>query len=307
MKKLALIVTLLTMFLAATGCVSASNQNHYESAQLCLGAGEYAYAADLFRQLGEYADSASYALYCDALLAIEDEDDELAQANLTAIHPFKSSGLYLAWLEARATEADGDLEKAQQLYAALGTFQQSHLKAADLAKDIPEAALQQGRKLMQQGEYAAARDIFLTLSGNAAASLAENCLRAMLAPLDEEAAAATLITAETLAEKYEATGLPEAMQRADELRNRFGVNLDVLTADLPYILLEDATLWQVSRTDGTVLTLRFVGMMERAEAPATATDLPMTVDLTPEGVTIRIDLAEKTFTEGDGTPENPFR
>ena len=115
MKKLSILAVLLCMALTLTSCGSRDIGEYYEAAQLYLGCKDYAYAAELFEQLGEYADSADYALYARALQAIEEENFALARANFEAVNPFKSSGRYLMYLDARDEEADGKLEDALAL------------------------------------------------------------------------------------------------------------------------------------------------------------------------------------------------
>lgn len=180
MKKMSLLAVLLCAALAMTSCATQENRTYYEDAQLYLGCGEYESAAMLFSQLGEYADSAEYALYARALAAIEAEDYALARANLLSIAPFKSSERYLTYLDALEAEEDGALEDALALYEALGTFADANLSAERLTEAIPEAALKEGRALMSKGEYAAAREIFLSLDGyGASETLAANCTAAL--------------------------------------------------------------------------------------------------------------------------------
>ena len=180
MKKLSLWAALLCMALLLTACGTQDNRAYYEQAQLYLGCGDYGYAAELFSQLGEYEDSADYALYSRALQAIGDGEYDLARANLNAVNPFKSSGRYLMYLDAAAAEEEGEREKALSMYEKLGSFADSHLAAERLRKEIPETALQEGRSLMAKGEYAAARDIFLSLDGyGVSETYAENCTAAI--------------------------------------------------------------------------------------------------------------------------------
>lgn len=179
-KKLSILALLLCMALPLTSCAAQDNQEYYETAQLYLGCGDFAYAAELFSQLGEYEDSAEYALYCRALEAMQDEDYALARANLKAIHPFKSSARYLTCLDAIDAEAAGELEKALSLYEKLGTFADAHVDAERLRVAIPEAAMKEGRALMAKGEYAAARELFLSLEGfGSSEALAKSCTTAI--------------------------------------------------------------------------------------------------------------------------------
>jgi len=180
MKKLSILAVLLCMALALTSCSSREIGEYYEHAQLYLGCKDYDYAAELFEQLGEYEDSADYALYARAMQAIEDEDYALARANLEAVNPFKSSGRYLMYLDALDQEDDGKLEDALALYRKLGSFMDADLAADRLTKAIPEAAIKDGRALMSKGEYAAARELFLSLDGyGASKALADNCTMAL--------------------------------------------------------------------------------------------------------------------------------
>ena len=180
MKKAIALLAVLCFSLNATACVHRSNQEYYERAQLYLGCGDYEAATELFTQLGEYEDSADYALYAAALCALEEGDLPLARANLTAIAPFKSSERYLQVIAALEAEMAGDLEAALALYEQLGTFHSAHASAEALRTAIPEEQLRQGRALMSKGEYAAARDLFLAMDGyGQSAALADNCTVAL--------------------------------------------------------------------------------------------------------------------------------
>ena len=180
MKKALTLLLALSLGLMATACVSRSNQQYYEQAQLYLGSGDPATAAELFSQLGEYADSADYALYATALAALDAGDLTLARANLQAIAPFKSSERYLMYITALEAEMAGELEAALSLYEQLGTFHNAHEAVDELRTAIPEAVMREGRALMSKGEYAAARELFLSLDGyGQSAALAANCTTAL--------------------------------------------------------------------------------------------------------------------------------
>ncbi|MBQ4580090.1 MAG: hypothetical protein IJA83_05455 [Clostridia bacterium] len=179
-KHFALLALLLCMALPLTACSGPEVEEYYQTAQLYLGCGDYDYAAELFAQLGEYEDSADYALYATALQAMEDEEYALARANMEAVNPFKSSGRYLMYLDALAAEEDGDMAQALSLYEKLGTFMDAHLAAERLQIAIPEAAIKEGRALMGKGEYEKARELFLSLDGYGdSAKLADNCTAAL--------------------------------------------------------------------------------------------------------------------------------
>lgn len=180
MKKLLTLLAVLCLALTATACSRTTNQEYYEQAQLYLGGGEYETAAMLFSQLGEYADSGEYALYAAALHALREGNLPLARTNLEAVHPFKSSGRYLRYMDAMTLRADGDLEAALEIFTALGSFCDAPEQADTLRKAIPEQAMQEGRRLMSAGDYAAARELFLSLDGYGQSKLfAQNCTVAL--------------------------------------------------------------------------------------------------------------------------------
>lgn len=180
MKKISLLTVLLCAVMCLTACVPADIGRYYQNAQLYLGCGDYKHAAELFSQLGEYEDAADYALYAAALQALADKNYDLARANFESVAPFKSSSRYLMYLDARTAEDDGNLTEALSLYEKLGTFADAHRAVERLKKEIPEAAIKEGRALMAKGDYEAARALFLSLNGyGASETLAENCTTAM--------------------------------------------------------------------------------------------------------------------------------
>ncbi len=180
MKKTFLLLTILCLALTATACTSSSNQRYYEEAQLYLGSGDPEAAAILFSQLGEYADSADYALYCAALHAMDEGDYVLARVNLENVTPFKSSERFLRYLDALELEEAGNLQAALDIYEALGSFQDSADAAEELREAIPEQTMKEARQLMTSGKYEEARELFLSLEGYGQSALyAENCTVAL--------------------------------------------------------------------------------------------------------------------------------
>jgi len=180
MRKTLTLLAVACLALTMTACACNSNQEYYERAQLYLGSGEYESAAIIFSQLGEYADSAEYALYTEALAAMAEEDYALARANLNQLGGFKSTGRYLQYMDALEYEADGQLEAALAVYEGLGSFCGSDEAAARLRSEIPEKAIREARTLMAKGEYAVARALLLSLDGyGQSAALAQNCTTAL--------------------------------------------------------------------------------------------------------------------------------
>ena len=187
MKRLLSLLLLLSLCLTLCGC-ALSNRDYYERAQLFLGSGDFANAAQLFSQLGEYEDSADYALYCAALLALQEGELELARANLTQLAPFKSSGRYLRLLQAMTLERSGDLEGALLLYDALGSFENSAGAAQRLRAAIPEKKLEHASALMDAGRYEQALAELEAMDGYGnSASLAQSCRQALIQAAYEQA------------------------------------------------------------------------------------------------------------------------
>lgn len=150
MKKKLLAVTLILMTVFLAGCgMTVSAREMYEHAHFCLGAGEYAAAQTYFAQLGEYLDAADCALYAGALQAWSDGDTALARRTLEALHPFKSSGRYLTYLDAMDAQEEGDLQKALTLYESLGTFGDSASVASDLRTSLRKQEAQETRKAQE--------------------------------------------------------------------------------------------------------------------------------------------------------------
>ena len=179
-KKFLTMLLLVCVSIGAAGCSAYSNQRYYERAQLMMGSGEYAGAAELFEQLGEYEDSAEYALYAAALDALQSGKTDLARANLLEIAPFKSADRYLRYLDALDAEDEGDLDSALDIYASLGSFEDCAERSQTLEAAIPEQTIRQGRQMMSQGDYEGARELFLSLNGyGQSRALADACTAAI--------------------------------------------------------------------------------------------------------------------------------
>lgn len=169
------ILLLLPLLLCLSSC-TLSNEAYYQQAQLYLGSGDFTSAGELFSQLGEYEDSADYALYCAALEALEADQLDLARADLTLIAPFKSSGLYLQYITALELEAAGKLEEALSAFEALGSFEDSLTRAERLQAAIPERDIAHARALMGASRWEQALPILEALNGyGESARLMDQC------------------------------------------------------------------------------------------------------------------------------------
>lgn len=161
MKRALLLFPLL---LCLSSC-TLSSDSYYQQAQLYLGSGDFTAAASLFSQLGEYADSADYALYCSALQALQDGRLAVARADMALLDPFKSSRRYLQYIDALALEKSGRLEEALAAFTLLGSFEDSLNHAEQLQTAIPERDLANARALMGAARWEQALDVLEELAG----------------------------------------------------------------------------------------------------------------------------------------------
>jgi len=357
MKRFLSLLMLPALLLGLNGC-TFSNETYYHHAQLYLGNGEFAAAARMFNHLGEYEDSADYALYCAALDALMEGRLTVARANMTLLVPFKSSERYLQYITALELENEGKLEEALAAFTALGSFENSLDKAERLSEAIPEAELSHARALMGASRWEQALTLLEGLNGYGESNrLAEQCRQkihraaydqalslynseqyeealsafealgetldapararmcrgAMYAQLETEYTGACTATAQDLMNRYaEMEDYFASPQRLQALRDRFSVNLKLTAAAYarPYVLFGGSQQWRVIGTEGSHITLT-------AQEPslfATITDLAPTLTPQEESAVVSwkhplmtIDLDQYSFTQGSGTPADPFR
>lgn len=173
-----LLPLLLALLLCLCSCAMPSDA-YYQQAQLYLGSDDYTTAADMFTQLGEYADSADYALYCQGLAALERGELSLAQADMALVSPFKSSQRYLQYIAARQLEASGQLTKALNAFVALGSFEDSQARAEALGEEIPRQQQSHALGLMRAARWEQAAALLKELNTDSSRSLPEECYRQM--------------------------------------------------------------------------------------------------------------------------------
>ena len=346
---------LLPLLLCLSSC-TLSNEAYYHQAQLYLGSGDPASAASMFSQLGEYEDSADYALYCAALDALKSGALPIARANMALLAPFKSSQRYLQYIDALTLEQEGKLEEALAAFTALGSFEDSIAHVESLRTAIPErdlanaralmgasrweqaltvleklagygesdrlatqcresiarAAYDQAVRLYDGGQYQEALTAFESLGGLLdAPARARMCRGAMYGQLEEDYAAASLSTAQSLIEGYaEMEDYLSSPQRLDALQQRFAINLHLAEAMLPHVVFGGGMLWRVMQVQGSHAQL----LSQSGPVFATNTDLaaPFSPEekaaiVTYEYPRLTIDLDHYAFTQGSGTPEDPYR
>lgn len=346
---------LLPLLLCLSGC-TLSNEAYYHQAQLYLGSGDFTSAASMFTQLGEYEDSADYALYCAALDALRNGNLPVARANMALLAPFKSSQRYLQYIDALALEQQGKLEEALAVFTMLGSFEDSLAHAESLRTAIPErdlanaralmgasrweqalttleklagygeserlaaqcrdsiarAAYDQAVRLYDEGQYQDALTAFEALGGLLdSPARARMCRGAMYAQLEEAYAAASLSNAQSLMDAYaEMEDYQASPLRLEALRQRFAVNLRLAGSTLPHARFGHDLLWRVMRTEGSHAHL----LSQSGPVFTTVTDLSGAFSAEEEAAIIAleyprltIDLDLYAFTQGTGTPEDPYR
>lgn len=346
---------LLPLLLCLSSC-TLSNEAYYHQAQLYLGSGDFTSAASMFTQLGEYEDSADYALYCAALDALKNGNLPVARANMALLAPFKSSQRYLQYIDALALEQQGQLEEALAAFTTLGSFEDSLAHAEYLQTAIPErdlanaralmgasrweqaltvleklagydesdrlaaqcrdsiahAAYDQAVRLYDDGQYQEALTAFETLGGLLdSPARARMCRGAMYAQLEEAYAAASLSNAQSLMDAYsEMEDYQASPQRLETLQQRFAVNLRLAGATLPHVRFGDDLFWRVMQVEGSHAQL----LSQSGPVFATVTDLasPFTPEeeaaiIALEYPRLTLDLDRYAFTQGSGTPEDPYR
>lgn len=352
MKRMLLLLPLL---LCLSGC-TLSNEAYYHQAQLYLGGGDFSSAASMFSQLGEYEDSADYALYCAALQALKDGHLAVARADMALLVPFKSSQRYLRYIDALELEASGKMEEALTVFTALGSFEDSLARAEQLREAIPERDLANARALMGASRWEQALTVLEKLAGYGESDLlmaqcrdkiaraaydqamqlydnaqyeealaafealgglldapvrARMCRGAMYDQLEEAYAAASMSTAQSLMDRYtEMEDYLASPQRLQSLQDRYAVNLQLAETTLPYVRFGDGMLWRVMQVqEHQALLLSCSGSVF-----ATVTDLAEPFTREEEAAIIMfeyprltIDLDRYAFTQGSGTPEDPYQ
>lgn len=353
--KRTLLLALVPLLLAMSSC-TISPAGYYDHAQLYLGSGDFETAASMFSQLGEYGDSADYALYCAGLHALSTGDMALARANLAQVHPFKSSSRYLSMMDAMELESEGSLEEALALYDALGSFEDCRDRAIALRERIPQRDLAKARALMgahrweqaltilealgnydssaelaeecrgritreaydqaadlcRQGQHAAARSAFEALGDVLdAPARALACRDAIYQQLEEDYRTASLSTAESLMQRYaDMADYQASAARLNELQARYSINLELLDRlyEHPVVCLGGMN-WRVILAEGSQVTLLCQQLF-----PSSGTDLLPAFSaeenaaiLSFDFPRLTLDLDRYVFTQGKGTPEDPYQ
>lgn len=126
-RKLALMLLIAALLLTMTAC-SATD---YKTATQLMASGDAAAAAEMFKALGDYKDSAAQATACDYTVAKSTYDAgeyEQARTLFTALGDYEDSAALVTACDyalARSAYDAGEYEKAAALFAALGDYQDS--------------------------------------------------------------------------------------------------------------------------------------------------------------------------------------
>lgn len=110
--------------------------SEFRMAKKAFNAKEYAYAAELFSQLGTYSDSDSYVNYCLALQSFEDGDYETAADIFEQLGSFQKSSKYLLYVKGMIAYQNSQFWEAASLFEECGesmfgrsTFLDNDIKA----------------------------------------------------------------------------------------------------------------------------------------------------------------------------------
>lgn len=321
------------------------NDAYYQQAQLYLGSDDYAAAADMFAQLGEYADAADYTLYCQSLEALERGELSLARANMGLVHPFKSSGRYLQYIAARQMEANGELEQALAAYTAMGTFEDSRQRAEALQEEIPRQQRARAIGLMRAFRWEQAAQLLEPLEDEHSQTLLKECRRqvqqaaydsavrlyesgsyeAAMAAFEAlgntlDAAARARMCRSAMYASLEEEYASATMANAQSLMDRYAEMEDYAASPLRLQALQErfAVNLLLARADKPYA--RFAGQMWQVQHVAGSLALlsaingaDVTLSPAEEAAVVHRDAAHLTlhldryaFTQGSGTAEEPY-
>lgn len=270
---------LLLPALLLCGC-AMSNDAYYQQAQLYLGSHDYATAAEMFGLLGEYADAANYALYCQGLNAMAQGQWDTAKANMALVSPFKSSQRYLQYIDARQQEASGNLSQAMAAFTALGTFEDSHQRAEALRDEIPRRQLVRARALMDASHWAQAAALLESLTSyEGSAELLEECHEMLQREAYNQAA-----------RLYDSGRYEEAMAAFEELG-------DVLDADIRARMCRSAMYCQLEEDYATATMATAQDLMARYAEMEDYLASPLRLQALQERFAVNLQLtrAEKPY------------
>lgn len=338
------ILCLLLPALLLCGC-SLPNDVCYHKAQLYLGSDDYTTAADMFTSLGEYADAADYALYCQGLAAMERGEISLAQADMGLVHPFKSSGRYLQYLSARQKEAEGQLSQALVAYRAMGTFEDSCQRAESLQEEIPRQQRARAMGLMRAGRWEQAAAILTPLDDGDSQTLLEECRRqAQQAAYDQasrlystgrygeamaafealgdvlDASARARICRSAMYAQLEEDYASASMTNARQLMERYAEMEDYFASPLRLQTLQERFAVNLLIANADKPYVRFAGQVWQVQHVAGSMALlarptggGITLTRAEEAAVIARDATHLTlnldrfaFTRGSGTAEEPY-
>lgn len=96
--------------------VQFNRNSEFRAAKKAFNDEEYAQAAELFSELGNFSDSASYVIYCRALEAFSKEDYETALDYFEEIETFQKSGKYILYTQGMIAYQNSQYWEAASLF-----------------------------------------------------------------------------------------------------------------------------------------------------------------------------------------------
>ena len=212
---------------------------------------------------------------------------------------------------ARALMDASRWEQALTLLEALNGYGESPRLIAQCREKMSRAAYDQAVRLYDERHYEQALTAFEALGETLdAPARARMCRSAMYHQLEAEFPSASMDTAQSLMDRYgEMEDYLESPRRLQELQSRFAVNLRLSGETLPYVRFGSGLTWRVLQVRGSQATLL-------AQTPlfSTFTDLPAVFSaeesaaiLSGEYPRLVISLDRYAFTQGSGTPADPYQ
>lgn len=221
---------------------------------------------------------------------------------------------------ARALMGADRWEQALTVLEGLNGYGESALLIQHCQEQIAQAAYDQAIAMYDSGQYTDAMAAFEALGDTLdAPARARMCRSAMYHQLEEDYASACMANAQELMDRYaEMEDYLSSPQRLRDLQERYAVNLKLTAAAYarPYVAFgssdgASSLLWRVSQVEGSHATLL---SQSSSLFAATVTDLAQPFSQAEEEAIVSfefprltIDLDKLSFTQGSGTPEDPFR
>jgi len=110
----------LVLIVLAFVLIRSQRDSAFRVAKKAFNEHDYAYASELFAELGTYSDSDSYVIYCQALQKFVDEDFEGAAPLFEQLGTFQKSAKYLLYTQGMIAYQNMEYWHAAELFKECG-------------------------------------------------------------------------------------------------------------------------------------------------------------------------------------------